>query len=126
MPDSQQNAVSVGTREHRRFPRLPCEGTADIRVLPSGGRESGSLTNMSRRGCSFLAAAPLRGVPGSRIELHLKVRGIDLRVIGVIRHVHSRMRAGIEFLDLTDRKLTEIDELLAELSESHSINGSVT
>jgi hypothetical protein len=27
------------------------------------------------------------------------------------------MRAGIEFLDLTDRKLGEIDELLSELSE---------
>lgn len=116
MPDSQTNAVKA-LREHRKFPRRPCEGIADIRVLPNGGREAGSIADMSRRGCCFVPAAPLRGVAGSRIEIHLKVRGIDLRIAGVIRHVRNRMRAGIEFLDLTDRKLNEIDEVLVELSE---------
>jgi hypothetical protein len=116
--NSQGNAGSEKSREHRKFPRLECGGVADLRVLPNGGSESGSLINLSKRGCCFLAHQPLRGVIGSRIEVHMKVRGIDLRVIGVMRHIHARTRAGIEFLDLSDRKLGEIDEVLVELTQT--------
>jgi hypothetical protein len=116
--NTQAIPVSTGSREHRRFQRVSCEGPADIRVLPHGGRETGTLANMSTRGCCFLADQPLRGVPGSRIEIHVRVIGIDLRMVGVIRHVDRQRRAGIEFLDLTDRKAGEIDEVLGELTET--------
>lgn len=102
--------------EHRRYPRLSCGGTADLRVIPEGAKETGSLINLSKRGCCFMADEPLRGLEGSNIEIHMKVRGIDFRVAGVIRHVHKGMRAGIEFLGLSDRKCEQIDELIAELT----------
>ena len=110
----------AGTREHRRYPRIDCGGPADLRVLPNGSPESGSLRNLSLHGCCFIADRPLRGVYGSRIEVHMKVQGIDFRVVGVIRHMHSRMQAGIEFLDLTSRKCAQIEELISELAETTS------
>jgi hypothetical protein len=58
----------------------------------------------------------LRGCSGSNIEVHLKVRGIDLRVAGVIRHVRQGMRAGIEFVELSERKRDQIEELIGELT----------
>lgn len=103
--------------ENRRYPRLSCGGIADIRLIPDGVKEAGCLINLSKRGCCFLADEPLRGSAGSTIEVHLKVKGIDLRVSGVIRHVHKGVRAGIEFVALSERKNEQIDELIGELTE---------
>lgn len=117
MAVSQWDANGEDSGEHRRYPRLECGGIADIRVLPNGGKETGELVNLSKRGCCFMADGRLRGCDGSNIEVHLKVRGIDLRVAGVIRHVHQGRRAGIEFVGLSDRKRDQIEELMVELSE---------
>ncbi len=103
--------------DHRRYPRLDCGGMADLRVLPNGAKETGSLVNLSKRGCCFLADEALRGSEGATIEMHLKVRGIDLRVAGIIRHVHKWRRAGIEFVELSERKREQIEELMGELAE---------
>ena len=103
--------------ENRRYPRLLCGGIADLRVIPDGPKETGCLINLSKRGCCFLADEPLRGHAGSTIEVHLKVKGVDLRVSGIIRHVHKGMRAGIEFVALSERKCEQVDELVADLTE---------
>ncbi len=103
--------------ENRRYPRLVCGGIANIRVIPDGAKETGCLLDLSKRGCCFLADQPLRGHEGSTVEVHLKVKGIDLRVGGMIRHVHKGVRAGIEFVALSERKCEQVDELIAELVE---------
>jgi hypothetical protein len=74
--------------------------------------------NLSKRGCCFLADKPLRGHPGATIEVYMKVKGIDLCVAGIIRHVRKGVRAGIEFVALSDRKCRQIDELIGELTET--------
>jgi hypothetical protein len=103
--------------ENRLYPRVECGGSADIRVIPDGNKETGCLVNLSKRGCCFLADKPLCGSAGSTVEVHMKVKGIDLRVSGVIRHVHKGVRAGIEFVALSERKCEQIDELITELTE---------
>jgi hypothetical protein len=103
--------------ENRLYPRVECVGMADIRVIPDGNKESGCLVNLSKRGCCFLAGAPLCGSEGSTVEVHMKVKGIDLRVSGVIRHVDKGVRAGIEFVTVSERKCEQINDLVAELTE---------
>jgi hypothetical protein len=103
--------------ENRRYPRLACGGIANVRVIPDGAKETGCLLDLSKRGCCFLADQLLRGHEGSTVEVHLKVKGIDLRVSGVIRHVHKGVRAGIEFVAISERKSEQVDELIGELVE---------
>lgn len=103
--------------ENRRYPRLACGGIANLRLIPDGVKETGCLLDLSKRGCCFLGDRPLSGQEGAAIEIHLKVKGIDLRVSGVIRHLHKGGRAGIEFVALSDRKREQINELITELIE---------
>jgi hypothetical protein len=103
--------------ENRRYPRLACGGVVNVRIIPDGANETGCLLDLSRRGCCFLADQLLRGHEGSTVEVHLKVKGIDLRVSGVIRHVHKGVRAGIEFVAISERKSEQVDELMGELVE---------
>lgn len=105
--------------DNRRHPRLACTGIARIRVLPEGSGQTGSLVNLSKRGCLFVCDKVLSGQPGSAIEIHLKVKGIDLRLPGVIRRIDKGVRAGIEFVELSDRKCDQIDLLISDLIELH-------
>ncbi|HEY3706020.1 MAG TPA: PilZ domain-containing protein [Terracidiphilus sp.] len=114
-PESKAASEEPGS-EQRLYPRLSCAGIADLRVIPNGGKQTGSLINLSKRGCCFLADQPLAGCEGSSIEIHMKVRGIPFRVAGVIRHVHRGVKAGIEFVSLSERKCAQIDEVVAELT----------
>lgn len=117
MGNSNWDAHGEDGVENRRHPRVECDGIADIRVLPNGEKQTGSILNLSRRGCCFLADGQLRGHKGSSIELFLRVKGFDLRVAGVIRHVRDGKRAGIEFVKLSERKREQFEEFLTELSE---------
>ena len=60
MAPSKWKAVDESGSEHRRYPRLACGCIADLRVIPNGGKETGGLVNLSKRGCCFLADKPLR------------------------------------------------------------------
>ncbi|HWG21717.1 MAG TPA: PilZ domain-containing protein [Terracidiphilus sp.] len=115
--ESVWDANSDDPGDHRRFPRLECGGIADVRVLPNGGKEMGLLINLSKRGCCFLADEPLLGHAGNTIEVHLKIKGTDLRLAGVIRHIYKQRRAGVEFIDICARKREQLEEVIAELAE---------
>jgi hypothetical protein len=110
--------------DHRRFPRLACGGIADVRVLPNGEKETGTLINLSKVGCCFLSDLPLRAFPGSQLEVHLKVKGTDLRVAAVIRHIRDRRRAGIEFVEISERKRDQIEDLITELVEMDQLSAN--
>jgi hypothetical protein len=113
-PDAEEHEPGS---ENRRYPRLACGGFADIRVIPDGAKESGALLNLSKRGCCFRADKPLCGQAGTTVEVHLKVKGIELRMSGIIRHVYKGVRAGIEFVALSTRKREQVDELISDLYE---------
>ncbi|UWZ83622.1 PilZ domain-containing protein [Occallatibacter riparius] len=118
MADSERKAEAQDQGDdNRRHPRLSCTGIARIRVLPEGTNQTGSLVNLSKRGCLFVADKLLSGQSGSAIEIHLKVKGIDLRLPGIVRRIDKGHRAGIEFVELSARKCEQIDLLISELFE---------
>lgn len=103
--------------EQRVHPRLRCKGIAELRVLPVGGVAVGALFDLSKNGCCILSDIPIPAFEHSNVEVHLKVKGMSLRVAGVVRHVHGQTRAGIEFLEVSARKAEQIEELMGELVE---------
>lgn len=106
-------------RDRREFSRLRCQGAAEMRTLPNGALEKGRVVNLSRSGCCFIADGALAIDAGRTIELHMKVRGTDFRVVGGIRYTQEQKKAGIEFLALSERNGELIEELVSELSAVH-------
>ena len=45
----------------------------------------------------------------------LKIHGIEFRVAGILRHIYRGNRVGIEFIELSERKKEQIDQLMIEL-----------
>ena len=104
-----------GQDERRAHPRLRCGGVADIRVLPMEAKASGNLLDLSVTGCCIETSASLPTLENSVIEVHLRMKGFTLRITAVVRHVGSDHHLGIEFLDVTERKAAQIEEIMAEL-----------
>ncbi|HKF49559.1 MAG TPA: PilZ domain-containing protein [Terracidiphilus sp.] len=123
MTRATQNPAEAGhgkespQHEQRVHPRLRCKGIAELRVLPVGGVAVGALFDLSKKGCCILSDVPIPAFEHSNVEVHLKIKGMSLRVAGVVRHVHGQTRAGIEFLEVSARKAEQIEELMAELVE---------
>jgi hypothetical protein len=99
----------------RRDPRLRCKGTAEICVLPAGTKSTGTLADLSVRGCCIVADRAIPAKADDRIEVCFRVNGFALRLAGIVRHVQGGTRAGIEFTDLCCRKEEQIKELVSEL-----------
>ncbi len=103
--------------ERRKQPRLHCKGVAEISVLSVKAKIPGTLLDLSVSGCCIHSSLPLPSIENPFVEVHLHVKGISLRLAGVVRHVRKDHRAGIEFVDVTSRKAEQIKELIQELLE---------
>lgn len=103
--------------ERRIHPRLPCKGIVELRILPIGDKQPATLLDLSATGCRIEASAPFPDIGLPCVEVHLRVKGFSLRLGGVVRHVEQRVRAGVQFIDLTSRKTEQITELINALIE---------
>jgi len=97
--------------ERRAAPRIRCWGTVGIRVLPEGPTFIGYLLDLGQGGFYVETDANFLAPPDTTVEVLLYLDGFSLRLSGVVRHVEEESRAGIEFTDLSLRKVEQIHKL---------------
>ena len=112
--------TKVSGRKHRR---LKCSGPAEIRVYPEGLKATGSVIDLSMKGCCVQLSAPLAVGAYAHIEILFSVKGSTLQLAGVIRHRQDNLRAGIEFTNVSMRKYEEIRTLVVDLDETQKAQG---
>jgi hypothetical protein len=103
--------------ERRAQPRLPCKGVAEIWILHNEDKIEGTLLDLSVAGCCIETKVAIPAIENPCVEVRLCVKGFTLRIAGVVRNIKKDMRAGIEFIDVTERKAAQIRELITDLIE---------
>lgn len=103
--------------ERRVKPRLHCKGVARIAIPCVEAKIAGTLLDLSVSGCCIGLDSPMPAIENPRVEVLLTLKGISLRVAGIVRHIKSGNRAGIEFIDVIDRRAEQIRGLFVELVE---------
>lgn len=101
--------------ERRARPRLRCKGVAEVIVFPLARHIPGTLLDLSAGGCCIDTSSPLPPIENPAVEVVLTVNGFTLRLAGVVRNLRRDRRAGIEFIDVTQRKADQIQELVKDL-----------
>jgi hypothetical protein len=103
--------------EQRAKPRLNCKGVAQIAIPSVEAKIDGTLLDLSVSGCCIEMDTLWPDMKGIRLEVHLTVRGIALRIAGIVRNIRKGRCVGIEFIDVSSRRAEQIEDLFRELDE---------
>ncbi|MGD0892020.1 MAG: PilZ domain-containing protein [Terracidiphilus sp.] len=110
----------LNERERRAHVRHEVDSTAHIFLLHLGHGVVGRILNLSVGGCGIRTVEPFPLGIYTRVETEFHLRGMPFRLSGVIQFVYERNFVGIRFLDLSDRKLEQVNQLIAEMEKQYA------
>jgi hypothetical protein len=104
-------------RERRVHTRHDVDTTATIVLIKTGSRLDGRIVDLSVSGCRIRADQRFPVGVYTRVETEFQFGGLPFLLGGVIQNMHDPQTVGIRFLDLSDRKREQLQQLIAEISE---------
>jgi len=108
-----------GAREKRRYPRIPCSGSASVHL--TSGEDSveasypSSIVNLSMGGCLVVLHKPQKLAEDTNVELSFQVNHLPFRVRGKVRAIRSESKIGLQFLQVSERVRKQLEDLVDEL-----------
>ena len=101
------------------------EWPAALQMLKENCRMRGAVIGLSRDGCYFRTTQLFKGVVQIHVEVDLNVRGLHLRLAGVVEEVRDKRTVAIRFLELSYRKRAELADLIEELRQEAKSQSSL-
>jgi c-di-GMP-binding flagellar brake protein YcgR len=93
---------------------------AVVHLINVGSRLRGRILDLSLGGCRIRTDERFPVGIYTRVETEFRLEGLPFRLGGVIQAIHGRNQAGIRFLDMSERKRAQIEQLIEEIEESHA------
>jgi c-di-GMP-binding flagellar brake protein YcgR len=113
----ERPAAGPRDRERRAQPRLEVDTSAAICLIHTGSRLNGRILDLSLDGCRIRTDAPFQVGIYTRIEVEFRLQGTPFRVGGVLQAIHEKRAAGIRFLDVSERKRGQLEQLIGDLED---------
>jgi flagellar biosynthesis GTPase FlhF len=104
-------------RERRAQERHAVDTAARIFLVKVGSRLSGRIVDLSLNGCRICSDERFSVGVYTRVETEFCLEGLPFRLGGVIQAIHDRHNVGIRFLDMSERKREQVEQLIAEIAE---------
>ena len=107
------------SRERRAQSRHGVDTSAVIYLIKIGSKLSGRILDLSASGCRIRTDERFPVGIYTRVETEFRLEGLPFRLGGVIQAVHDRDRhmVGIRFLDVSERKREQVEQLIEEIEE---------
>jgi PilZ domain len=103
---------------NRRFhPRFAVDCAAAVFPVNGGVPILGRLSDISLSGCRVATDHRYPPTMLTRVEVEMELRGIPLRIAGVSLGSRGAKRFAVRFLDLSERRQSQLAELLGELQD---------
>jgi c-di-GMP-binding flagellar brake protein YcgR len=117
-PAVQRPALPV-KRERRAQSRHEVDTSATIHLINVGSTLHGRINDLSLGGCRIRTNERFPVGIYTRVETEFQLDGLPFRLGGVVQAVHDRDRfnVGIRFLDMSDRKRAQVEQLIEEIDE---------
>jgi len=104
-------------RERRVQSRHEVDTSAIILLINIGSRLQGRILDLSESGCRIRSDERFPVGIYTRIEIEFRLEGLPFRLGGVIQAIHDRNHVGIRFLDVSERKREQVEQLIEEIEE---------
>jgi hypothetical protein len=114
--DAQQAAKHTG-RDRRAQSRVAIDTSADILLINIGCHVAGRIQDLSVGGCRIHVNERFPVGIYTRVETEFRLQGLPFRLTGVIQALYDQQRqiVGIRFLDMSDRKREQVEQLIKEM-----------
>jgi hypothetical protein len=114
-----QGAGKPSRRERRAQSRCEVDTSAVIHLINVGSRVNGRIVDLSLGGCRIRTMDHFPVGIYTRVETEFRLEGLPFRLAGVIQAVHDRGRfnIGIRFLDMSERKREQLEQLICEIED---------
>jgi hypothetical protein len=120
----QQSAASpaqtaqskLSARERRTQSRHEVDTSATILLVNIASRLPGRILNLSLGGCRIRTDDRFPVGIYTRVETEFHLEGLPFRLGGVVQAIQDRHNVGIRFLDTSDRKREQLEQLIAEIA----------
>jgi hypothetical protein len=113
-PPAAQAAMS---RYRRGNARHDVDTSASILLVNVGSTLRGRILDLSLGGCRIRTDERFPVGIYTRVETEFRLEGLAFRLGGVIQAIHDRNTVGIRFLDLSERKRQQVQDLIGEIEE---------
>jgi c-di-GMP-binding flagellar brake protein YcgR len=110
-----ETAQAAADRNRRKQPRYSVETIVAVLLVEIGSTLRGRIQDLSLSGCRVRIDEFFPVGLNMRVETEFRLAGLPLRLGGVIQAIHGRDTIGIRFLELSDRKREQIEELIGEI-----------
>ena len=107
-------AAPARAPDKRRRPRFRCEGSAEFLTEGVDMRTWATITDMSLSGC--YVELPATSAVNTTVNLTLDVKGLRIRLKGIVRTSYPLLGMGIEFTDIPKDEKPLLEELLRRLA----------
>jgi c-di-GMP-binding flagellar brake protein YcgR len=105
-------------RDRREALREEVDTTVVIYLINIGSRLQGRILDLSLGGCRIRADERFPVGIYTRVETEFSVKGLSLRLAGVVQAIHDRHTIGVRFLDMSSRKREQVEELIGDIREA--------
>jgi hypothetical protein len=113
---SQAPAKPSG-RDRRTQSRHDVDTSAVIFLVNVGSRVRGRILNLSVGGCRIRTDEKFPVGIYTRVETEFHLEGLPFRLGGVVQAIQDRLHVGIRFLDMSERKRGQLEQLIEEIEE---------
>jgi hypothetical protein len=107
-------------RDRRVSARHEVDTSASIFLVKIGSTLQGRILDLSVGGCRIRTEERFPVGIYTRVETEFRLEGLPFRLGGVIQAIHDRRTVGIRFLDLSERKRQQVQDLIGEIEESRA------
>ncbi len=104
-------------RERREHDRHEIDSLARVLFLSIHTRVTGKVLDLSLGGCRLRAQQEIPVGAYRRVEVEFMVDGLPLLLPGVTTSLHDKFTIGIRFVEMTDRKRSQLQTVIDEISE---------
>jgi hypothetical protein len=103
--------------ERREQARAAVDTQATVFLIDVRAHVSGRIVDLSMCGCRIRTNERFPVGIYRRVETEFKLDGMPFRLAGVVQAVHDKFTVGIRFLDTSQRKREQLQELMQEIAE---------
>jgi c-di-GMP-binding flagellar brake protein YcgR len=106
--------------DRRAHSRYGVYASAVVYLVKIGSSIQGRVLDLSLSGCRIRTKGRMTVGIYRQVEVEFRLDGLPFRLGGVLQAIHDRSTVGIRFIDMSNRKRDQLEQLILDIEEKRA------